>query len=123
MPEASTQNVERDRQLPQPKATVVNGPRRGWSTGRLQPVVPAQRGVLGVHLGGAEVGRVVEQQVVEQVQTLLSATVTNQLTCYDGLEDSESSIASVLSEPLNNVTQLYSVSLGLVTQALDRNLK
>jgi pectinesterase len=89
----------------------------------LQPVVPAQRGVLGVHLGGAEVGRVVEQQVVEQVQTLLSATVTNQLTCYDGLEDSESSIASVLSEPLNNVTQLYSVSLGLVTQALDRNLK
>jgi pectinesterase len=62
-------------------------------------------------------------EVVEQVQTLLSAIVTNQLTCYDGLEDSESSIASALSEPLNNVTQLYSVSLGLVTHALDRNLK
>jgi hypothetical protein len=30
---------------------------------------------------------------------------------------------SALSEPLNNVTQLYSVSLGLVTHALDRNLK
>jgi len=58
-------------------------------------------------------------EVVEQVQTLLSAIVTNQLTCYDGLEDSESSIASALSEPLNNVTQLYSVSLGLVTHALD----
>ncbi|XP_062175168.1 probable pectinesterase/pectinesterase inhibitor 25 isoform X2 [Alnus glutinosa] len=62
-------------------------------------------------------------EAVEQVQTLLSAIVTNQLTCYDGLEDSESSIASALSEPLNNVIQLYSMSLGLVTHALDRNLK
>ncbi|XP_062175171.1 probable pectinesterase/pectinesterase inhibitor 25 isoform X4 [Alnus glutinosa] len=62
-------------------------------------------------------------EAVEQVQTLLSAIVTNQLTCYNGLEDSESSIASALSEPLNNVIQLYSMSLGLVTHALDRNLK
>ncbi|XP_062174741.1 probable pectinesterase/pectinesterase inhibitor 25 [Alnus glutinosa] len=62
-------------------------------------------------------------EAVEQVQTLLSAIVTNQLTCYDGLEDSVSSIASALSEPRNNVTQLYSMSLGLVTHALDRNLK
>jgi pectinesterase len=62
-------------------------------------------------------------KVVVQVQTLLSVIVTNQLTCYDGLEDSESSIANVLSKPLNNATQLYSVSLGLVTHALDRNLK
>jgi pectinesterase len=65
----------------------------------------------------------VSGEVVEQVQTLLSATVTNQQTCFDGLEDSGSSVVSALSEPLNNVTQLYSVSLGLVTHALDRNLK
>ncbi|KAG7949045.1 hypothetical protein I3843_13G039800 [Carya illinoinensis] len=63
------------------------------------------------------------EELVERVQTLLSAIVTNQQTCYEGLEDSESSIVGALSEPLNNVTRLYSVSLGLVTHALDRNLK
>lgn len=62
-------------------------------------------------------------ELVERVQTLLSAIVTNQQTCYDGLEYSKSSIVSALSEPLNNVTELYSVSLGLVTHSLDRNLK
>uniref|UniRef100_A0A2N9F8H1 Pectinesterase n=1 Tax=Fagus sylvatica TaxID=28930 RepID=A0A2N9F8H1_FAGSY len=61
--------------------------------------------------------------LVERVQTLLSAIVTNQQTCYDGLEDSKSSIVNALSEPLKNTTQLYSVSLGLVTHSLDRNLK
>jgi pectinesterase len=69
----------------------------------------------------AELQSSVSGEVAEQVQTLLSATVTNQQTCFDGLEDS--GIVSALSEPLNNVTQLYSVSLGLVTHALDRNLK
>ncbi|XP_030966122.1 probable pectinesterase/pectinesterase inhibitor 25 [Quercus lobata] len=62
-------------------------------------------------------------ELVERVQTLLSAIVTNQQTCYDGLVYSKSSIVSALSEPLNNVTELYSVSLGLVTHSLDRNLK
>ena len=61
--------------------------------------------------------------LVERVQTLLSAIVTNQQTCYDGLEDSKSSIVNALSEPLKNTTQLYSVSLGLVTHSLNRNLK
>ncbi|KAG6677714.1 probable pectinesterase/pectinesterase inhibitor 47 [Carya illinoinensis] len=62
-------------------------------------------------------------ELVDRVQTLLSAIVTNQQTCYDGLEDSKSSIVGALSEPLNNVTRLYSVSLGLVTHASELNLK
>ena len=62
-------------------------------------------------------------ELVERLQTLLSAIVTNQQTCYDELQYSKSSIVSALSEPLNNVTELYSVSLGLVTHSLDRNLK
>jgi pectinesterase len=72
---------------------------------------------------GLKSAKSLNNEVGEQVHTLLSAIVTNQQTCYDGLEDSESSIASALFEPLNNVTQLYSVSLGLVTHALDQNLK
>ncbi|KAB1225516.1 putative pectinesterase/pectinesterase inhibitor 25 [Morella rubra] len=64
-----------------------------------------------------------DEELVERVRTLLSAIVTNQQTCYDGLEDSKSSIVSALSEPLNHANRLYSVSLGLVTHALDRNLK
>jgi hypothetical protein len=39
------------------------------------------------------------------------ASVTDQQTCYDGHEDSKTSIVSSLSKPLNNVTKLYSVSL------------
>lgn len=64
-----------------------------------------------------------DEELVERVRTLLSAIVTNQQTCYDGLEDSKSSIVSAFSEPLNHANRLYSVSLGLVTHALDRNLK
>ncbi|KAL0008266.1 hypothetical protein SO802_009768 [Lithocarpus litseifolius] len=70
-----------------------------------------------------EIAASLNDELVERVQTLLSAIVTNQQTCYDGLEYSKSSIVSALSEPLNNVTELYSVSLGLVTHSLDRNLK
>ncbi|KAJ7949441.1 Pectinesterase [Quillaja saponaria] len=62
-------------------------------------------------------------EVVDRVQTYLSAIPTNHQTCFDGLVVTKSSIATVLSVPLKNVTQLYSVSLGLVTQALNRNLK
>ncbi|OVA03696.1 Pectinesterase [Macleaya cordata] len=61
--------------------------------------------------------------LVDRVQTLLSAIVTNQQTCFDGLEDSGSSIPSVLSAPFSNTTELYSVSLGLVSHALGRSLK
>lgn len=63
--------------------------------------------------------------LVDRVTSLLSGVVTNQHTCFDGLADAKSSFATVLGgEPLlDNVTRLYSVSLGLVTHALDRNLK
>ncbi|KAL9351247.1 hypothetical protein Peur_053927 [Populus x canadensis] len=61
--------------------------------------------------------------LVERVTSLLSGVVTNQQTCYDGLVQSKSSIASALSVPLSNVTQLYSVSLALVTHSLEKNLK
>ncbi|KAJ7982449.1 Pectinesterase [Quillaja saponaria] len=62
-------------------------------------------------------------ELVDRVQTYLSAIPTNHQTCFDGLVVTKSSIANVLSVPLQNVTKLYSVSLGLVTQALNRNLK
>ncbi|KAK7314024.1 hypothetical protein VNO77_39232 [Canavalia gladiata] len=61
--------------------------------------------------------------LVENVETYLSAVATNHYTCYDGLVVAKSNIANALAVPLNNVTQLYSVSLGLVTQALKKNLK
>ncbi|XVE52369.1 hypothetical protein DITRI_Ditri02bG0116900 [Diplodiscus trichospermus] len=61
--------------------------------------------------------------LVERVSSLLSGVVTNQHTCFDGLADAKSSFAAVLAEPLANMTRLYSISLGLVTHALDRNLK
>lgn len=62
-------------------------------------------------------------ELVDTVTSLLSGIVTNQQTCFDELVDSKSGIAAVLYEPLSNVTRLYSVSLGLVTHALDRNLR
>lgn len=62
-------------------------------------------------------------ELVDEVTSLLSGVVTNQQTCYDGLVDSKSGFARALGEPLGNVTQLYSVSLALVTNALDRNMK
>ncbi|KDP30022.1 hypothetical protein JCGZ_18594 [Jatropha curcas] len=62
-------------------------------------------------------------ELVERVTSLLSGVVTNQDTCFDGLVDSKSSIAGGLYNPIANVSDLYSVSLGLVTHALDRNLK
>ncbi|OMO49445.1 Pectinesterase, catalytic [Corchorus capsularis] len=61
--------------------------------------------------------------LVDRITSLLSGVVTNQQTCFDGLVDAKSSFAGVLGEPLANMTRLYSVSLGLVTHALDRNLK
>ncbi|KAJ4837514.1 putative pectinesterase/pectinesterase inhibitor 47 [Turnera subulata] len=62
-------------------------------------------------------------ELVEKVTTLLSGIMTNQQTCFDGLVQSKSSVVSALSMPLTNVTQLYSVSLALVSNSLAKNLK
>lgn len=67
------------------------------------------------------------EELVDKVQTLLSGIVTNQQTCYDGLVVAKSTIVNPSTSPLSlafsNTTQLYSVSLGLVTHSLARNLK
>lgn len=56
----------------------------------------------------------------DDVQTLLSAILTNQQTCLEGLQSitatSASSIKSGLSVPLLNITKLYSISLALFTK-------
>ena len=62
-------------------------------------------------------------ELVDKIETYLSAVATNQYTCYDELVVIKSNIVNALAVPLNNVTQLYSVSLGLVAQALKKNLK
>lgn len=61
--------------------------------------------------------------LVEKVETYLSAVATNHYTCYDGLVVTKSNIANSFAVPLSNVTQLYSVSLGLAMQALNKNIK
>lgn len=61
--------------------------------------------------------------LIGKIETLLSGVVTNQDTCYDGLVESGSSLATLLKEPLSNATVLYSVSLGLVTHAIARDRK
>ncbi|KAF7836286.1 putative pectinesterase/pectinesterase inhibitor 47 [Senna tora] len=62
-------------------------------------------------------------ELVEGIETYLSAVATNHYTCYDGLVATKSGIGNALAVPLKDVTQLYSVSLGLVSQALYRNQK
>ncbi|XP_008219291.1 PREDICTED: probable pectinesterase/pectinesterase inhibitor 20 [Prunus mume] len=55
----------------------------------------------------------------DDVQTLLSAILTNQQTCSDGLESLPSSAGSLindLSASISNNSQLYSVSLALFTK-------
>ena len=54
----------------------------------------------------------------DNVQTLLSAILTNQQTCLDGLQeaDSASSVKNELSGALSNYTKLSSVSLALFTK-------
>ncbi|MQM17751.1 hypothetical protein Taro_050729 [Colocasia esculenta] len=54
----------------------------------------------------------------EQVQTLLSALLTNQQTCLDSLQATSSawSVRNGLSAPLSNDTKLYSVSLALFSR-------
>ncbi|KAH6819123.1 Plant invertase/pectin methylesterase inhibitor superfamily [Perilla frutescens var. frutescens] len=58
--------------------------------------------------------------LVCRVQSLLSAVVTNQQTCFDGLVEAGSGIAASLAAPLGDAAALYRVSLGLVTHALGR---
>ncbi|GAB2281731.1 Probable pectinesterase/pectinesterase inhibitor 41 [Dionaea muscipula] len=55
----------------------------------------------------------------DDVQSMMSAILTNQQTCLDGLRSSESawSVKNGLPPPLANGTKLYSVSLALVTKA------
>ncbi|XP_050138425.1 probable pectinesterase/pectinesterase inhibitor 41 [Malus sylvestris] len=53
------------------------------------------------------------------IQTMLSAILTNQQTCLDGIQATASSwsVKSGLSVPLSNDTKLYSVSLALFNKA------
>lgn len=59
------------------------------------------------------------EALVCRVQSLLSAVVTNQQTCFDGLAEAGSGIAAALAAPLGDAAALYRVSLGLVTHALE----
>ncbi|CAN6693703.1 unnamed protein product [Malus baccata var. baccata] len=54
----------------------------------------------------------------DDVQTLLSAILTNQQTCFDGIQSTASawSLKNGLSAPLKNDTKFYSVSLALFTK-------
>ncbi|OEL16591.1 putative pectinesterase/pectinesterase inhibitor 41 [Dichanthelium oligosanthes] len=63
-------------------------------------------------------GKLLDPQA-EEVQTLLSAILTNQQTCADGLQVAASawSVRNGLSVPMVNSTKLYSVSLSLFTRA------
>jgi pectinesterase len=56
---------------------------------------------------------------VEDVQTLLSAILTNQQTCADGLQAAASawSVRDGLAVPMVNSTKIYSVALSLFTRA------
>ncbi|MED6191828.1 putative pectinesterase/pectinesterase inhibitor 47 [Stylosanthes scabra] len=62
-------------------------------------------------------------ELVDKIESYLSAVATNHETCYDGLVATKGGIGNALAAPLKDATQLYSVSLGLVSVALDKNLK
>lgn len=55
-----------------------------------------------------------------KIHTLLSAVVTNQQTCYEGLGEAGSSMVAQLLAPVSSASEIYSVSLGLVAHALGR---
>lgn len=65
----------------------------------------------------------VDEELVERVESILSAIVTNGQTCIDGLVESRSSLGNALSAPLSIAGQMYSVSLGLVTNSMSRRWK
>ncbi|CAM8983403.1 unnamed protein product [Rhodiola kirilowii] len=54
----------------------------------------------------------------EDVQTLLSAILTNQQTCFDGISSTASAwrVRNGITQPISNDTKLYSVSLALFTK-------
>ncbi|CAM8927402.1 unnamed protein product [Rhodiola kirilowii] len=54
----------------------------------------------------------------EDVQTLLSAILTNQQTCFDGISSTASAwrVRDGITQPISNDTKLYSVSLALFTK-------
>lgn len=62
--------------------------------------------------------RTLSSSTAEEIQTLLSAILTNQQTCLDGLQTTASAwrIKKGLAAPLSNDTKLYSVSLALFTE-------
>ncbi|CAN4111145.1 unnamed protein product [Withania somnifera] len=70
-------------------------------------------------LKGAE-SATTSDDLVGKIQTLLSAVVTNQQTCYEGLKEAGSSMVAELLAPLSSAAEIYSVSLGLVAHALGR---
>jgi pectinesterase len=53
----------------------------------------------------------------DDVHTLLSAIVTNQETCFDGLRDAAGGERAGLDAPIVNGTKMYSLSLSLFTRA------
>ena len=61
----------------------------------------------------------------DDVQTLLSALLTNQQTCLEGLQETSSSwsVKNGVSAPLSNDTKLYRVSLSLFTKGWVPKLK
>ncbi|KAF3434318.1 hypothetical protein FNV43_RR25421 [Rhamnella rubrinervis] len=61
-------------------------------------------------------------ELVDRVRTLLSGILTNQQTCYDGLVVSGNGVVAG-GGVLSNATRVYSVALGLVSNALARNTK
>ncbi|CAJ2638648.1 unnamed protein product [Trifolium pratense] len=64
-----------------------------------------------------------DTELVDKIESYLSAVTTNHYTCFDGLVVTKSNIANALAVPLKDATQFYSVSLGLVTEALNKNMK
>lgn len=53
----------------------------------------------------------------------MSAVATNHYTCYDGLVAANSEIGRAMAVAMGNVRELYSVSLGLVSQAMNHYMK
>ncbi|KAI3449455.1 hypothetical protein Pfo_006120 [Paulownia fortunei] len=60
----------------------------------------------------------IDNLITDDIQTLLSAILTNTQTCIDGLQATASawSIRNGILSPLSNDTRLYSVSLALFTK-------
>ncbi|KAK7392043.1 hypothetical protein VNO78_20469 [Psophocarpus tetragonolobus] len=64
------------------------------------------------------IGKIVTSDQVYDLQTLLSAILTNQQTCLDGFNEVTPypRVTSALSSPLSDSIKLYSISLALFTR-------